>query len=171
MLQSLKTRKFWLGLIRDICIIIFIVYLVNLYQTRNTPNIIPALEAQLISGEPYRLSEHAQTSPVLIYFWGSWCPLCSMTSSTVSDLAKDYSVVTIALSSGDEKDVQAYLNNNAYQFPVINEPDGKISLNWGVSGTPTFFIIDSQGDIASVTMGATSRWGLQFRLWLASLKS
>ena len=168
MLKQLKTKQFWVTIARDGLILIAILSAYNLYQTRNTPDIAPALDAQLISGQPVELNKMIKESPVLIYFWGSWCPMCSYTSSTVTELSKEYSVITIALSSGSEKEVLSYLKENKYHFPVINDPDGIISQKWGVFATPSFFIINSNGEISSVTTGISSTWGLKFRLWLAS---
>jgi peroxiredoxin len=168
MIKRLKTKHFWITLARDGIILIVILAAYHFYQTRNTPNIAPVLQAQLISGKSVDLGQIAQDSPVLIYFWGSWCPLCSYTSSTVTELSKDYQVLTIALSSGSEEKVQSYLKENNYHFPVINDPDGLISQQWAVFATPTFFIINRNGEISSVTTGITSAWGLKLRLWFAS---
>ena len=168
MLKRLKTKQFWITIARDGAILIAILYLFNWYQTRNMLDIAPALEAQLISGEFVELNKMIKESPVLIYFWGSWCPMCSYTSSTVTELSKEYSVISIALSSGSEKEVLSYLKENKYHFPVINDPDGIISQKWGVFATPTFFIVNHNGEISSVTTGISSTWGLKIRLWFAS---
>ncbi len=168
MLKRLKTKQFWITIARDGGILIAILYLFSLYQTRNMPDIAPALNNQLISGGSVELSQMVKSSPVLIYFWGSWCPLCSYTSSTVTELSREYQVITIALSSGSEKEVLNYLKENKYHFPVINDPDGIISQKWSVFATPSFFIVNSDGEISSVTTGISSAWGLKLRLWLAS---
>ena len=168
MLKRFKTKKFWLTLARDGLLLIILLYLFSLYQTRNTAATTPLLQTQLITGEQVDLKIMAKKSPVLIYFWGSWCPICSFTSSTVTELSKDYQVISIALSSGDTQQVQNYLLENNYHFPVINDPDGLISHTWGVAATPTFFIINSKGEISFVSSGISSAWGLKFRLWLAS---
>jgi peroxiredoxin len=168
MLKRLKTKQFWITIARNGILLIAILYIINMYQTRNIPDIAPALYAQLISGESVELRQMLKDSPVLIYFWGSWCPVCSYTSSTVTELSKEYQVITIALSSGSEEQVLSYLQENKYHFPVINDPDGIISRKWGVFATPSLFIINSNGEISSVTTGISSAWGLKFRLWLAS---
>ncbi|MCU7836573.1 MAG: protein disulfide oxidoreductase [gamma proteobacterium symbiont of Taylorina sp.] len=168
MLKRLKTKQFWKIVARDGLLLIAIFYSFNLYQTRNIADIAPALNAQLISGEPVDLRKMVKQTPVLIYFWGSWCPICSYTSTTVTELSKEYQVLTIALSSGSKQDVLSYLQENNYHFPVINDPDGIISNKWGVFATPSIFIINSNGEISSVTVGVGSAWGLRFRLWLAS---
>ncbi|MBE9527249.1 MAG: protein disulfide oxidoreductase [Proteobacteria bacterium] len=152
---------------RDGLFLILLLYLLNLYQTRNIADVAPDLNAQTILGETVELSEMLKGSPVLIYFWGSWCPLCSITSPIVTELSKEYQVLTIALSSGDELQVLSYLQENKYHFPVINDPDGIISKKWNVFATPSILIINREGEISSVTVGISSALGLKFRLWLA----
>jgi len=168
MLKNLITKKLWKIIIRDGLILLIILFLYGLYQTRNMPEITPELKAQLVSGELVDLKKMADKSPVLVYFWGSWCPMCSYTSTAVTKLSKDYPVLTIALSSGDDLEVEQYLLENGYKFPVINDADGIISNVWGVVATPTFFIINRQGKISFITTGISSLWGLKFRLWLAT---
>ena len=168
MLKRLKTKKFWIIVARDGLFLIFLLYLLNLYQTRNIAHIAPDLYAQTISGESVELTKMLKDSPVLIYFWGSWCPLCSVTSPIVTELSKEYQVLTIALSSGNKLQVLSYLKENKYHFPVINDPDGVISKKWNVFATPSILIINRKGEISSVTIGISSALGLKFRLWLAS---
>ena len=168
MLKRLKTKKFWIRVTRDGLFLILLLYLLNLYQTRDIADIAPDLNAQTISGEPIELRKMLKSSPVLIYFWGSWCPLCSVTSPIVTELSKEYQVLTIVLSSGDELQVLSYLQENEYHFPVINDPDGVISKKWNVFATPSILIINREGEISSVTVGISSALGLKLRLWLAS---
>ncbi len=166
--KRLKTKSFWLNILRDSAIILLILGAYSSFQTRNMPDQAPPLVAQLLSKDSVNLNHMLKESPVLIYFWGSWCPLCSYTSSTVTELSKEYPVITIALSSGDPKEVQQYLDKNHYDFPVINDPDGVISQQWSVFATPTFFIVNRNGEISSVSTGVSSEWGLKLKLWWAS---
>ncbi len=168
MLKRLKSKSFWVSVIQYVSILVIILYGVNQYQTRNTPTIAPELKGELISEEQVNLTKMIKQSPVMVYFWGSWCPICQVTSSILTDLSNDYQVITVALSSGNKQQIQNYLNENGYNFPVINDPEGIISQSWGVKATPTIFIIDTQGKVDSVTMGISSAFGLKFRMWLAS---
>ena len=169
MLKQLKTKKFWAIIARDGLILIVILLLFSFYQSRNTPDLTPKLQEQLITGAQVDLNNLAKQSPVLLYFWGSWCPMCTYTSSTITELAKEYPVISIALSSGDDVQVKNYLTDNHYSFPVINDADGLISNQWGVSATPTFIIINKSGEIAYITTGISTILGLKIRFWLASL--
>ncbi|MDX2320899.1 MAG: redoxin domain-containing protein, partial [Moritella sp.] len=65
-----------------------------------------------------------------------------------------------------ENRINQYLNAKDYQFNVVNDPRGGVSRDWGVSVTPTLFVID-KGEIKSVTTGFTSPMGMWLRLLLA----
>lgn len=43
MLKQIKTKKFWLTIVRDGILLLTIFYMINFYQTRNTPNLTPEL--------------------------------------------------------------------------------------------------------------------------------
>lgn len=147
-----------------------IVFAITQYQQRNmTAGSAP----QLISNSD---SVNYADGPTLVYFWGSWCGICKTTSPSVSTLTKEalqqdsgYQILSVALSSGSDEEIQNYLTANEYSFPIINDDSGQISQQWGVAVTPSFFIINPQGEITTTSSGMTSLWGMKLRLWLASL--
>ena len=108
--------------------------------------------------------------PTVVYFWGSWCPICRTTSPSVSTLAEEnqFNVMSIALSSGSDAEIDSYLKEHHYRFETLNDDNGQISKAWGVAVTPSLFIVDTQGKIRFITTGMTSLWGMKLRLWLAS---
>lgn len=96
-------------------------------------------------------------------------PLCQVVSPNIQQLANDGTeVLGVALKSGDENDVQAYLNENGYTFATLNDPSGDFSRGWNIQATPTILII-KDGKIAHHTTGYTSYLSLKFRLWLADV--
>lgn len=126
----------------------------------------PVLVTTDINGQAIDLLNMSQDKPVLVYFWATWCGVCSAVSPSVNWFSDDYQVVTIALSSGQDQRLQRYLTAKDYQFSVLNDNSGDISRQWGVAVTPTLFIID-KGQINSVTTGFTSPIGIWLRLLLA----
>jgi peroxiredoxin len=104
--------------------------------------------------------------------------VCKTTSPAITNLAQEnadgsadkaYNIISVALSSGSDEEINAYLTQQEYQFDAINDDNGQISKAWGVAVTPSLFIIDSSGDISFKSTGITSLWGMKVRLWLASL--
>ena len=86
----------------------------------------------------------------------------------MQSIAKTYPVVTVAMQSGSDREVQDHVTENNLRFPVINDQSGELSRRFGVSVVPTTFIVNRSGDISFVEVGYTSETGLRARLWLAS---
>ncbi|SDJ83230.1 protein disulfide oxidoreductase [Microbulbifer yueqingensis] len=138
---------------------------VGYYQQRDLPREEPRpLVGKSLGGELLDLQQMAGSAPVVVYFWATWCGYCRVVSPAVAELAREHQVITVALQSGAPEEVRAYLQENRLRFPTINDPSGALSARWGVRVTPTIVIVDSNGDIAWVTSGSTTKWGLQWRL-------
>ena len=135
-----------------------IVLIITQYQQRN----MTTGKAPIIKNIDY------SQGPTLVYFWGSWCPICKTTSPSISTLADEdqYQIISVALSSGSDKDILNYQQEHGYTFKTINDDNGQISQQWGVEVTPSFFIINKEGEITSTSTGMTSLWGMKFRLIL-----
>ncbi len=158
--KNLKDKKFWLSNLKTLALMLTVVFIITQYQQRNmTTGLAPNLE-----------KINYADGPTLVYFWGSWCGICKTTSPSVITLTKeaDYQILSVALSSGSDEEIQNYLTENDYSFPIINDDSGQISQQWGVAVTPSFFIINPQGEITTTSSGMTSLWGMRLRLWLAS---
>lgn len=139
----------------------------NLYLQKDMPSgPAPELITTQIDGNTINLEQFSEDKPVLLYFWASWCRICSWVSPSVSSLAEDYPVLGIALASGDDQRVQQYMKAKDLSFPVVNDENGEISRSWAVNVTPSIFIV-RDGEIESVSTGYTSWLGMVARLWLA----
>ncbi|MGB0468827.1 MAG: protein disulfide oxidoreductase [Pontibacterium sp.] len=171
--KRLCNPKWWFSQVITLLLIVVVITAVSLYQQRNmASDFAPELVAVTLSGERYDLSEQYKQGPVLVYFWGSWCGICSLTSPAISDIAQDVagsgsSVLTVALSSGDSHEVQAYLDKHNYSFTTLNDNTGEISRRWGVAVTPSIFYLNTKGKIVLVSSGLSSEWGMRIKLWLA----
>lgn len=128
----------------------------------------PALAAPLLDGGHVNLAARRGT-PQVVYFWGSWCPVCRLEHDTVAALAADWPVVTVAMQSGGDAELAEWLEERQLRFPVVNDPDGMLAAQWGVRAVPAFFVIDGSGTIRFREVGYTSGAGLRLRLWLAGL--
>ncbi|WP_258405113.1 protein disulfide oxidoreductase [Shewanella psychrotolerans] len=158
-----KRRHRWL---RDLLLFGIIAFLALSYQQRHMINgHAPALSSLTIEGAPISLST---TEPTLIYFWGTWCPVCRVTSPMVNTLVNDHHVITIAVGSGSDEEIAQFMREHDYQFKVINDTSN-IHQQWGALAFPAIYIIDPQGDIRFVTSGITSNIGLKLRLLIASI--
>ncbi|MET0107587.1 MAG: protein disulfide oxidoreductase [Candidatus Thiodiazotropha sp.] len=143
--------------------------LIHLWQTRDlAEGPAPALSGHTLHGEWLDIGKFTER-PLLVHFWASWCPICKVESGGIESLSKDYPVVTVAMQSGSENDVTEFLRQNQLRFPVINDPDGKLSIAWRVTGVPTSYIIGGDGRVRFSSVGFTLPLTLRMRLWLAEI--
>jgi thiol-disulfide isomerase/thioredoxin len=180
--KSLKKPSFWLRLFRDLTVLLLIGFAIASYQQRHMlKGKAPALDGTTIQGAIFqdtiiqrknvfsKQNSEKEPSAKLVYFFGTWCPVCRFTSPAVDAIAQDYPSLAIALSSGTDQQLKGFMAQEDYQFEVINDDDGELSKAWGVQAVPAFYILDSQNNIVFVTSGVSSQWGLRLRLWWASL--
>lgn len=162
--NKLADKQYGFSNLATLAIMLLIAFGVSQYQQRH----MTQGQAPTVHGIDY------SQGPTLVYFWASWCAVCQTTSNSVSTLAKKTKndtisgqVISVALSSGRDNEITRYQQQQGYQFKTINDDQGLISQQWGVAVTPSFFIIDTQGNIHSTSTGITSPWGMKLRLWLA----
>lgn len=167
-------NKGWLRRLRSLAVylllIVGIMATVDWWRSGNVPTSVPVehMQLQSLDGASHDLAALSKDKPVIVYFWGTWCPVCPTTSPTVDWFNDRYSVISIAMASGNNQRIQAYLDQQDYSFATINDNNTAIADHWGVQVTPTIaIVIDSQ--VVSVTTGVTTPVGLQLRIWLNEL--
>jgi thiol-disulfide isomerase/thioredoxin len=122
---------------------------------------LPAIKAKLLNGSRF---EVPKGKPLLIYFWGSWCPVCKLEAPNIQRVSKKYDVLTIAVNSGGKDKIQSYMNKYQLDFNVLNDQDGVWAKQFKVDVFPTIFIYDSEGELRFTEVGYTTTAGLLARL-------
>jgi len=128
---------------------------------------LPEISTILTNKELYSTLD-AKGKPILIHFWATWCPTCKLESQNIQTLSEKYNVLTIAVKSGNDDKINAYLKEHDLNFRVINDEKGILSNSFQVPAFPTTFIYDKNGQLSFVEVGYTSTLGLLFRMWWAS---
>ncbi|CAM3546396.1 thioredoxin-like protein [Psychrobacter glaciei] len=130
----------------------------------------PQLQLIDYQGQTVDLAALSQEKPTLVYFWGTWCSVCSFTSPTINKLAaaNDYPVVTVAIKSGTDQELHRYLNENSYRFTTVNDQEGEIFADWQGQVTPSYIIL-KDGEMTQGLTGIQPLWSLKLRLWLSSV--
>ena len=165
-LQSLlKIRGVKTALELGLIFLIFIV-LKTWLQRSMIEGVPPLIQASTLSGQPFDI-QALKGKPLLVHFWASWCGVCKLEQDSIEAISKDHTIITIAMKSGTADEVRHYMQQHQLSFPVINDPEGKITYSYGVHAVPASFILNPQGEIAFRESGYTTGWGLRIRLWLA----
>ena len=167
-IKKKKSLRKWAGTIAIYSLLFLAVgWGVDFWRTRSIPSDqILGLVVNDVQGHKVDLLALSTEKPVLLYFWATWCNVCRTVSPSVDFISDHYSVLSVAIQSGNETRIKQYMKSKAYDFSVINDQQGVISKAWEVSQTPTIFIID-KGEIKSITTGFTSPLGMWLRLLMA----
>jgi|SRR5688572_15293618 thiol-disulfide isomerase/thioredoxin len=114
---------------------------------------------------PYRgapPTELASGRSTLLFFWATWCGICKVALPDLEQARKrGYEV--IAITDEDPEQLDAFFASYRGPFPplVAIDEDRQAFLDYGVSGTPTFVLIDGQGRVQAQKSGYAKAKGLE----------
>jgi cytochrome c biogenesis protein CcmG/thiol:disulfide interchange protein DsbE len=114
-------------------------------------------------------SEQLRGKAVVLNFWASWCfPACyeeAPALETAWQTYKDRGVVVIGVDIQDrEADAKGFIDRFKLTFPNGPDPQGKISIDYGVYGVPETFFIDRTGKIHYKHVGALTSQVLKSKI-------
>ena len=120
----------------------------------------------LLNGKEFNYDKN---KPLVIHFWATWCPICKVENKTINNLAKDHQVLTIAIDSGEDESLTAFMKKNDFSFPVLNDKEKFFSNSYNIQGFPTTLIYDKNQQLVFKEVGYTSSFGLDLRVFWAGL--
>ena len=131
-------------------IFIFFVFYKSLNQTNiYTPNVnlnknIPEFEVKIFkSNESFSSKDFMLNEYYLINIWASWCAPCRLEHKYLLELNDINSLKMIGINYKDLKlNAENFLDDlgNPYDL-ILNDDNGKLSINWGAYGVPETFIV------------------------------
>ena len=117
----------------------------------------PQFAMQLLDGGEFQLSDH-EGDALIINFWASWCPPCRQESPAFERQWRRYRDTGIQFVGvdiqDDVSDAEAYVREFGLTFPNGLDPDGKITIDYGVIGLPVTFFVGSSGIVEGRWVGA-----------------
>ncbi len=167
--QRFRSR-FWLALVFDALVILGVFLSVHAWQTRDLPINQPVPDTLLaqLDGSGIR-SVVKPGEPGIIYFFAPWCIYCRSSIGNLDELVEEGRVswgTVVALDYGDASEVQAFVEETGISLPVLMGT-GQTAADWGIRGFPTYFVIDSTGQISSRSVGYSTGFGMMVRNWMA----
>jgi len=122
------------------------------------PRSVPDFTLPDMDGEPHALLDY-RGKVVLINFWATWCPPCRREMPALEQLYlkfADQPFAMLAVNQWEDADhVFAYMGdlNVIPSFPILFDPESKVSADFDVKGLPTSFLLDQQGRVVFRAVG------------------
>jgi thiol-disulfide isomerase/thioredoxin len=106
-----------------------------------------------------RMVEELRGTPVVVNFWGSWCPPCRVEAPELAQAAKRYEgrVQFIGVDILDNRQAaRDFILAADWQYPSVFDPEGEIRDGLGYVGQPITLIYDRDGTLAFEWNGVVS---------------
>ena len=124
---------------------------VSLSVDANADFELVSLDGETISIEDFR------GSIVVVDFWSSWCAPCKAEGPVLAktyDKWKNRGVEFIGIAIWDSKEpVEEFIELNKINYVNGIDPDGRIFVDFGVSGIPEKFFVTPEGQIVRKIIG------------------
>ncbi len=106
--------------------------------------------------------------PLVVHFWATWCPTCKLEASNIDDLSNTYNVVSIAVTSGDNNEINSFMQKHQLSYKVISDVNGDLAKKFNISAYPTTLIYTKKGKLKFAEVGYSTTVGLKARLHLSN---
>ncbi len=127
----------------------------------------PAITLKDQNGETHTLADY-KGQVVFLNFWATWCGPCQNEMPDIQALYEDWDenageVVVLGVAGpnqgreGSADDIKAFLSEKGYTYPVLLDESGEAFYQYGISGFPTTFMIDKEGNVFGLVTGEISR--------------
>jgi thiol-disulfide isomerase/thioredoxin len=105
---------------------------------------------------------------VVLNFWATWCEPCKAEMPVFERAQQQYrdkglTVLGVNFQERDDQ-ISAFLQEVGVTFPSLADRTGEATRNWRATALPTTFLVDRQGIIRDVRVGAYTDAMLEERL-------
>ena len=118
-------------------------------------------------GNEHTLSEY-RGKTIFLNFWATWCPPCKGEMPEIEEIYNEYGknkedIIILGVAApnlgreGSVEEIAKFLTENNYTFPVVMDFGGELVYKYDISGFPTTFIINEDGEIIHKVVGAMDK--------------
>jgi len=121
----------------------------------------PDLKVLSLAGDTVHLASFRGT-PVLLNLWATWCEPCKEETPYLESVAQKYAprgLKVVGLSQdarGSDEAIASFVKQYGVSYTVLRDPDMIAMERYAIVGLPTTLLMDREGIIRYVTIGAAS---------------
>lgn len=122
-------------------------------------NLAPDFKLMDTGGETVQLSDY-RGKRIVLNFWATWCPPCRAEMPHMEKVYEQHEEDTVVLgvnlthTEKNTSDIEAFEQDFELSFPILLDAEGSVSDNYRIVAYPTTYMIDRNGVIHEIYMGA-----------------
>lgn len=125
----------------------------------------PAVAGEVITGPNVPLAD-LRGKYVVVNFFATWCVPCRTEHPELVRFAARHAergdAAVMQIVYGDRAAaVKSFIDDNGGDWPVFDDREGALALEWGVRGLPESFLVDPDGVVVAKIIGGASLEGLE----------
>ncbi len=122
---------------------------------------LPDFTLQNLKGENINLRE-LEGKIVILNFWATWCPYCVQEMPDLNKLDKENEdLIVVAVNVNEKKSiVEEYIKDGGYDFQVVLDEEGEISINYMATNLPSTYFINEEGLFVGRVVGGMDYEGM-----------
>jgi peroxiredoxin len=122
------------------------------------PSAAPDFALSTLEGRPVRLREF-RGKLVLVNFWATWCAPCLHEMPSMEQLYQtfkqtEFVLLAVSMDRQGEGVARPFVDKLKLTFPVLLDSTLEVSRQYSVRGLPTTYLIDPEGLLIGVVIGA-----------------
>jgi len=126
-------------------------------QSRPTAYEAPDFSLPDLNGKTHTLSEY-KGKVIFLNLWTTWCPPCRMEMPAMERLYRrlrdrDFVMLAVSADEAGKEAVAPFVEELGLTFPILLDPEGRLSPRYGVTGYPETFVINREGKVVEHMIG------------------
>jgi thiol-disulfide isomerase/thioredoxin len=134
----------------------------------------PDFSVMTLAGERYTKAT-MDGHPTLLVFWAPWCKVCRQELPVLGEYVQrekpaQLRVLSIGFADTRER-VDAFVKAReaTFVFPTAYDEDNRMAREYRINATPTFVLVDAQGQVVMIHRGRGLLGNVQFREFVSTL--
>jgi cytochrome c biogenesis protein CcmG, thiol:disulfide interchange protein DsbE len=137
------------------------------------PAAAPDFTLLSLDGQPAQLREF-RGKLVLLNFWATWCAPCLHEMPSMERLYQtfkqtDFVLLAVSMDRQGEAVAKPFADNLKLTFPILLDNTSEVSRQYSVRGLPTTYLIDPDGLLIGVVIGARDWYKAEAKALIAGL--
>jgi peroxiredoxin len=167
-----KLRKnYWLSLAMDAGLLFLVFVMVSAWQKQDLlpadgGDAAPDFVLADLQGQSHSLQQ-TRGRETLIYFFAPDCHVCNLSAHNLEALRRarpedELAIYLVAVGWQQVDEVHEFSKQHQLTIPVLLG-DARVSQDYKILVTPTYYVLDSQGRVRERSVGYSSELGLRWR--------